>query len=640
MNTPDVSSDVKQDGCGCDVERMNRAQRRAHARLGGPHKAQAPERLTFEDAPTSTPLTFGAPGHTFQIDAAKRTIRGLAVPYGEPTFSEGARFQFARGVLQLPDDPSRIKLLVSHDRAQAVGKATQFTETDAGLDVTFSVARGPKGDEALSMAEDGVWDGLSIGLRDGAKSSTGEDGITHFSSAVLGEISLTPDPAFSTARVAAVVAHAPEGNTSVPCTICGQVHAEGMTCPGAPVAAAPAPAAVAPVVNVAAPAAFDYAALAAAFAQAIPAPAVIDPVPTAQFQVTEEGPYRFAAGMFREGGTHEFSADLQAGSKGDAIASGRALAFVQEQFAVAQTNVQSVLPTGQNRLPGTIVDRREYQYPLSEALRKGPLDNIAPFSFPRFNSLAGLVQDHTEGVEPVPGSLTTTSQTVTPRAMSGKVEITREVFDQASNPQLSNFIFSKMVRTYNEALEASIVTELTAQAAGITDITIPLAAQNNALVNALIGAIVDLQYIRGGYTFDLLATQIDLYKALATAVDTTGRNLAPVLGPANAVGTSARQAKTLDVDGINAIPVWSLAGTSVNRQNSWLIDSESVHLWNSAPQRLDFNFGATVQQISGTTGNLSQVAMVTIAIWGYRAVAVSDLGGVRQVTYDPISPES
>lgn len=583
-------------------------------------------RLTFET--TDAALTFGAPGHTFQVDATRRTITGLAVPYGEPTFSEGAQFQFARGVLQLPNDPTRVKLLVAHDKTQAVGHATALTETDQGLQATFSVARGPKGDEALSMAEDRVWDGLSIGLRDGATFSK-KGAVTHFSRAVLGEISLTPDPAFSSARVAAVVAQAPSGKAGAmePCSICGQLHAPGVTCPTVPAVA---------------PAAFDYAAMAKAITDALPAQAAtVDP--TAQFQVTEEGPYRFAAGNFHQGGTHEFSADIASASRGDQEAGARALEFVQSQFAVAQTNVGgagNILPPGTNKVG--FVDRREFSYPLTAALRKGSLDNVAPFTFPRFNSLSGLVSDHTEGVEPVPGALSTTAQTVTPKAMSGKVEITREVFDQASSPQLSGFLFQKMVRGYQEACEAAVVTELTAQAANITDVTIPIGANASGavLVNSLLGAIADLQYVRGGYTFDVLAAQTDLYKALALAQDTTGRNLLPVLGPVNAVGTSSRFLRSLDLAGVEATPVWALAATSPNRQNSWLIDSENVHLWYSEPRRLDFNFGATVQQISGTTGNLSQVAMVTIAIWGYRAVAISDLGGVRQVTYDGTGAES
>lgn len=555
-------------------------------------------------------------GQTFEVDVEKRTIYGLAVPYNTPTFSDGAKFQFSKGSLNLPEDVTRVKLLIQHDGKRAVGKATALDDTDEGLWARFSVARGAEGDHALTMAADGVWDGLSIGLRDGAKFSR-KSGVTHFSSAELREISLTPDPAFSSARVASVVAEAPNGKDRQ----MADDNTDAGTAPAAPVA-------------------FDMDAFAKALAEHMPAREVIDPVAPTGFEINETNGYAFENGSFRSGGSNEFSQDIiDAGAHNDLAAGARAIEFLQTQFAVAQSNVGGgVLSPGQNKVG--FVDRREYAYPLTAALLKGNLDNVAPFTFPRFNSLSGLVGDHTEGVEPVPGALTTTGQTVTPKAMSGKVEITREVFDQGGNPKVSDFIFSKMVRGYQEALEGAIVTELVAQAANITDVTLPLAASGGPLVNSIIGALADLQYSRGGYTFDVLATQIDLYKALATAQDSTGRNLLPVLGPVNAVGTSSKFAKSLDIDGVAAVPAWALAATSVNRSNSWLIDSESVYAWASTPQRLDFNFGATVQQISGATGNLSQVAMVTVGIWGYRAVAIGDLGGVRQVTYDPAGVES
>jgi hypothetical protein len=38
--------------------------------------------------------------------------------------------------------------------------------------------------------------------------------------------------------------------------------------------------------------------------------------------------------------------------------------------------------------------------------------------------------------------------------VSGKVEITREAFDQGGNPQMSGLIWRQMTRGYYEALEA------------------------------------------------------------------------------------------------------------------------------------------------------------------------------------------
>lgn len=522
-------------------------------------------------------------GRTFEVDVEKRTIFGLAVPYGTPTFSEGARFQFALGVIVLPEDPTRVKLLVQHDGKRAVGKATDLSEDDRGLWARFSVAPGAEGDQALSMAAHGTWDGLSVGLREGAKFSK-KSGVHHFTTAQLREISLTPDPAFDTARVAAVVAEASTERTGP------------MTDTTTPELTAPT---------------FDVAALGQAIAAAMPAPREVIPAGTPLVSVTEH-PYAFDADRahFVAGGSHEFSADVIAASRGDREAGDRALGFVQEQFAVAQINVQTALPAQASKI--SYVDRREYAFPLTSALGKGSLANGSPFAFPRFNSAAGLVGPHTEGVEPTPGSFSTTSQTVTPRAMSGKVEITREVWDQGGSPQLSGLIFAKMVKGYYEAAEALIVAELTAQAANITDIALTAGGANKALVAELTGALADLQFVRGGFAFDVLAAQAGLYRALATAADDAGRPLLPASGPSNANGSAGARFGSLDVNGVRTVPTWALSA------DSWLIDSSSVHAWMTTPQRLDFQY---------------RVAFVDMAIWGYQATAVSDTAGVRQITY-------
>ena len=101
-----------------------------------------------------------------------------------------------------------------------------------------------------------------------------------------------------------------------------------------------------------------------------------------------------------------------------------------------------------------------------------------------------------------------------------------------------------------------------------------------------------------------------------------GRKLLPYLNPSNASGSSSARLGTLDIQGVQGIPSWALGAASANSSNSWLFDSESVHGWATPPLRLDFNY---------------RVAFVDIGIWGYRAVAVSDTNGVRQVTYDPTS---
>jgi HK97 family phage prohead protease len=534
-----------------------------------------------------------APGHGFSVDVNSRTITGRATVYGVPAISNGVRFQFSKGSLKW-DDVSRVKLLMAHERSAAVGKAIALEDREDGLYATFKVARGPEGDRALLMAEDGVWDGLSIGTRSTGAQYDHRDGIYHAKSVPLAEISLTPDPAFSDARVSSVTAQADdERNTPMPET------AETVQAPGADFSA---------LTN----------AITSAFAGLAPAqPAapegreVVQPVAT--LSVSEEPMYRFDGGHSK----FDFSSDLIDGLKdGNREALTRVNEFMAATFDVDVADGAALNPN-RNR-PDLYVDQREYQYPLWEAVRKGTLADKTPFVLPKFSSSSGLVAAHTEGVEPTPGTFVATSQTITPSPVSGKVEITREVWDQGGSPQLSSIIFRQMVRAYYEALEASVVTTL--DAASPTGITITTAAADKALAKEITTKFSALQFVRGGFRFDTMATQIDLYQTLVAAVDDNGRPLFPIYAPQNANGQSQPLLASVNVAGQRAFPSWALAATGTVAASSYLFDRESVHGWASAPERLEFQY---------------RVAYVDLAVWGYKAVAITDLTGVREVIYDP-----
>ena len=318
-------------------------------------------------------------------------------------------------------------------------------------------------------------------------------------------------------------------------------------------------------------------------------------------------------------GTHEFSADVFAAYKGDVAAHDRVLEFVRAQFDVATTDVNELNPTRQR--PEMYVDQRDYQYPIWSAIEKGTLGDITPFTFPKFSSASGLVANHTEGVEPSSGTYVTTSQTVTPTAVSGKVKITRETIDQGGNPQVTNLIWRQMTKAWYEALEAFAVSTLDAASPTQIDFSGTPGLVDDDLDEALTTALTALQFIRGGFTMDTAFTQVDLFQALVGARDSSGRPLYPAIGAQNANGTVRGRWAGVDVNGVGFLPAWALAATGTVAASSYLFDREVVHGWASAPQRLDFT------QI--------EVAHVYIGLWGYKAAAISDIAGVREIVYDP-----
>lgn len=614
------------------------------------------------------------------VDTEGRKITGLAVPYGAVARKYGIGFRFLPGSLEYGSNVKHFK-----DHVTPVGNMIKLEDAPGGPTVTLSVLSGPDGspqrlerDQLLYDAENGLYNGLSVGVDfdlenpDDATYNQDED-VWDVRRATLREVSTTSMPAFDDARVTQVAASL-TGGTPMFCQHCGQQHAPGVACSthAARVAAAntanftqptgptPAPAPVpapggppVPAPPTQAPPGVDQATFNAwaAFQQAQQQVGTLANSQTvrefvnaghqAVTQVIEPSPYRFdRKGNLRKG-SHDFLTDLQAGwQDGDQGARDRVQSFVQQsfgdgsamtnlmiqkaaerggQFAVTSGNVSALNPN-RNR-PDMYVDQMEYDYPIWDAIDKGTLEDITPFVVPKYNSSSGLVANHVEGTEPTPGAFTATAQTITPSAVSGKVEYTREAWDQGGNPQASGLIWTQMVRGYYEALEAYAVAQLAAVAASIPDITITTAAVDATLDQALADAIVPLNYIRGGNRFNTAYTQIDLYKALAKAKDSAGRRLYPEIGPQNAMGTTDAGYKAIRAHGINWLPAWALAATGSVAASSYAFDRQKVCGWATAPQRIDITW---------------RVAWVDIGIWGYKAFAVTDYAGTREFVYDPV----
>lgn len=600
--------------------------------------AAAPIIASFDGPPA---MTFAGGDFATAVPAAKvdvesRTITGLALPYNAIARKYGMAYRFLPGSLEY-GDVSRVKHLKDH--YQPVGKALSLDDTPAGLSAKLSVGKGADRDALLADAADGIYDGLSVGVDFSLYADAlfnEEDQVWDVHRATLREISTTPMPAFDDARVTKVAASQTGG--TMHCQHCGQPHAPGIAC--ATFAAQVGRATQAALLPTGGPAP-EPAANPAGFtpeqmtefartlgdalnqhAQVAAGPTVVDPTRGAPAQVTEPAPYRLTADGTLRPGSHDFSTDLVAASKGDVAAADRANAWVAEQFDVDKADVAALNPNRQR--PDLYVDQRDYRYPVWQAINKGTLPDSTPFVFPKFNSASGLVAAHTEGTEPTPGTFTATTQTVTPGAVSGKVEITRESWDQGGNPQMSGLIWRQMTKAWFEALEARAVALLDAASpTALATFTAGGGTNKATLVAELTAGLAALQFVRGGFSMDNAFFQIDLYKDLIAAKDTSGRPFFPALGPQNTYGTVGNRFGSIEVaPGVVGLPAWALAATGSVAASSYLFDSDSVHGWATAPQRLQFEY---------------RVAYVDVAIWGYAATAISDINGVREITYDPVA---
>jgi HK97 family phage prohead protease len=150
------------------------------------------------------------------IDAAAgetqtRTITGVAVPYGETaTVSDGTQVRFEQGAL--PVEGKAPKLFMYHDSSMPVGLVTERVDTEEGMMFSARISATAAGDEALTLALDGVLDSVSVGVNP-TKFSYDDEGTMVVTEAEWLELSLVPIPAFAGAVIEKVLASAQEPDT-------------------------------------------------------------------------------------------------------------------------------------------------------------------------------------------------------------------------------------------------------------------------------------------------------------------------------------------------------------------------------------------------------------------------------------------
>ncbi len=148
------------------------------------------------------------------VDAAaaeglpSRSISGVAVTYDETaTVIDGTQVRFLQGSLPVTGrDP---KLYMQHDSNQIVGKVVERVDTAEGMMFTAKISATRLGDEALTLANDGVIDAVSVGVTP-TKFSYDDKGVMIVEAATWSELSLVSEGAFSGAVITEVAASAPD----------------------------------------------------------------------------------------------------------------------------------------------------------------------------------------------------------------------------------------------------------------------------------------------------------------------------------------------------------------------------------------------------------------------------------------------
>jgi HK97 family phage prohead protease len=141
------------------------------------------------------------------IEAAKgegkRTISGIAVPYGvDAVVTGGEKIRIEAGAL--PTTGKAPKLFMYHDSTQPVGIVSERVETEEGMLFSARIAATAAGDEALTLAQEGVLDSVSVGINPTKWRMDGDTMVVKAAEWI--ELSLVPVPAFAGAQITEIAA--------------------------------------------------------------------------------------------------------------------------------------------------------------------------------------------------------------------------------------------------------------------------------------------------------------------------------------------------------------------------------------------------------------------------------------------------
>lgn len=600
-------------------------------------------------ATDSAPVTIGFASPdgdaAFKVSAETRTVSGTVIPWGVVAYSRGYNWMFAPGSLHWAKE-SRVKLDRDHEYGSELGRAVTLQNGPTGLAGSFKVARGAQGDAILALAEDGVYDGLSASITfdaeaDGWTAHPDNPAIRLVHSGTLRKVAITAMPAFDDARVAAVTAR--------------RDHTQGepvMTSPAAPTAVPPPPAPpVAP--SSAAPdfAAFTAglsesigAAVAAAFAR-LPQPQERAVVPAGRAVVTREAPVYLMNGhgpslvrdswKARTENDHEAGERLRKFSHQTRDAAERAMHALatDPEFAVTTGNASQAIPPGYR--PDLYVTQLMQGRPLCDAVSRGTLSDATPFNIPAFVSTTGATATHVEGTNPTGATLTLGTVTVTPGAISGLFELTREIVDSA-NPAVDAIAMQAMQESYSQQTEAIAYGQLNGAAGQGGVITAGFVPSGSQVVTST-GSAGGVE-AGGDELLTTVRSQMALYpfrrfaapnrahisqeatQAFAGAKDTTGRPLLPYVGAQNSIGTSQVNAQGYGIDGLVFTPTWSLTGNAAGDADVLFFNSADIWAWESP--LLMFRF----EERSGP-------ARIDLALFGYFACRILRPRGISAVRF-------
>lgn len=506
---------------------------------------------------------------TFALEAAvntgRRTIIGQIVPYGEvgnPGLAgQGIQLEVQAGGLTW--DPDNMPKLRSTHHTEPIGRAVTLDESPTGVVATFKVAQTTAGDDALTLAAEGLQAGLSIEADAPDGITADADGVYRLTAdnpAPLTAVALVENPAFENARVASVAASQKESSVMADKVTAAEVPDETLS-------------SIAEALN-------GVTAVLSEFTwkqqeetpseEPVAAAALPQRKLTASTTVIKEP---FPYGFDGSAGQSIFK-DLIASKTGDSIAAQRvdqATDIVNRLAAADEAAISTDVTVPNEYRDALMVNLASYPRDIADNVPSITVNSARPQLVPVVD---GFVADggsgepvtaHVENTNPASAEVDIDYDTFTPVLYSGKVDVSREAID-AGSPAMDQTLLALLRRSYNNVTDLAAYTSIAGYSgidtgSSTTDASNTVEAQN--MVSTILSEMADFK-ARAGYKADIIWAAPGEFKDVTALNAADGRPLFPYVSPSANVGAGVlANHDTVYVNGVPMINSTNVASTKV-----------------------------------------------------------------------------
>jgi HK97 family phage prohead protease len=494
-------------------------------------------------------------------EQGERRIDAVAVPYNVfATVSGGQEVSFMPG--SLPVEGKAPRVFMYHDSTKPVGIVAERVDTAEGMLATMKISRTQLGDEALTLAADGVFD-VSVGVNV-IKATTDDKGRMIVESAEWLELSLVPVPAFNGAIITDVAAEAenePDTTDPTPTEVEETEQVDTTPTPEVVEASTPTP----------------------LFAQ-----------PTRQFRLPSAAEY--LAAMYVGGSDFaQLNANIRAAA-GDVVVS------------------DSVVP---EPIVQPLFDDINAQRPVVSALGVRAMPQLGKvFIRPRIKTHVEVSEQQTELTGVAAQTMEVEEVQVTKKTFSGQATLSEQVIDW-SDPSMLTSVLNDLTAQYSLATESEAIDTMAAAIDSnnreVTDLTDPV-----EVINDIFGIAAAIASV-GNYLPTHIIVSPSVWAKLGSLKGTNDQQIFPMMTTTNNMGVlpggaTAWNGNPLGLQLVvsNQIKTQSVQG---NDAKDYLFLANARFMENYEQQK-----GALSIEVGGGNAVLGR----TVAFRGYFASVVMD----------------